>query len=202
MPVAEVIPLIGLLFVFLAALSIVWSTIVAGISPMPSSRAARDVMLPLVEKVVSVQNSAESPGDIVELGSGWGNVLIALARRYPQRQIIGYEISWLPWLVSVLLVRVCRLNNVRVSRKNFLEQDLNKASVLICYLHPGAMQAVSDKLVAEQGKNTESSVGRFLISNNFALPGFQPQETVKVKDFYQSPVYLYCLETDGAVQIQ
>ena len=195
-----------LLLVFLAAASIVWSTLVAGVSPMPSSGAARDAMLPLLDKAVAFQCSSEGSGtamekaEIVELGSGWGNLLIALARRYPQHQIVGYEISWLPWLVSLLLVRLYRLNNVQVLRKNFLKQDLSKASVLVCYLYPGAMQAISEKLLAEQGADNDvcDPGTRFLISNNFALPGFQPGETVKAKDFYQSPVYLYRLKSGGA----
>ena len=204
MSATEIALLVVLLLVFLAAGSIVWSTLVAGISPMPSSRAARDAMLPLLDKAVAFQCSSErsetAPDNvgIVELGSGWGNLLIVLARRYPQHQIIGYEISWLPWLVSLLLVRLYRLNNVQVLRKNFLKQDLTKAPVLVCYLYPAAMQAISEKLLAELGGKCSASGDRFLISNNFALPGFQPGETVKAKDFYQSPVYLYRLKSGGA----
>lgn len=200
MPATEIALFVVLLLVFLAACSIVWSTLVAGISPMPSSRAARDAMLPLFDKVDALQNATNSSGNagvvgkIAELGSGWGNLLMVLARRYPQRHIIGYEISWLPWLASLLLIRLYRLNNVQVVRKDFLKQDLSKASVMVCYLYPDAMQAISGKLQTEQGGKMFESDARFLISNNFALPGFEPDETVKVKDFYQSPVYLYCLK--------
>ena len=65
---------------------------------------------------------------------------------------------------------------------------------MVCYLYPDAMQAISGKLQTEQGGKMFESDARFLISNNFALPGFEPDETVKAKDFYQSPVYLYCLK--------
>ncbi len=35
-------------------------------------------------------------GTIVELGSGWGTLAVAFARRYPGCQVLAYELSPLP----------------------------------------------------------------------------------------------------------
>lgn len=174
MSVAEIILLSVTL---LAAVSIVWGTLQAGISPMPSSDKARAVMLQLCAETGS--------GAVYELGCGWGNLLIPLARKFPQRQIIGYELSLLPWLTCWLLIKALRLKNVTVCRANFLQADLSAAETIVCYLYPQGMQQLSEKLADSLGSR------QYLISNNFALPGFQPLQTVALQDFYRSPVYLY-----------
>lgn len=159
--------------------SIVWSTLVTGISPMPSSTKARQAMMQLV------CDAGTKTGPIVELGSGWGGLLFPLAKQYPQRKIIGYELSIMPWLITVILKKVLGLKNIQVYRKNFLHADLTSASVILCYLFPGGMQAVERK-ISEQDGQVE-----YLISNNFALPSHQPIKTIHLNDLYQSPVYLY-----------
>ncbi len=144
---------------------------------MPSSNKAYLAMMQLVDET--------GTGNIVDLGSGWGNFVIRIAKQYPQRQIIGYELSFLPWLMSTFLKKVLGLKNLTLHRQNFYQADISKTSVLVCYLFPEAMNKISTKLQVEQ-----SSV-RFVISNNFALPAWQPFKKIQLNDFYKSPVYLY-----------
>ena len=122
---------------------------------------------------------------IIDLGSGWGNVVIRLATHYPNRQIIGYELSFLPWLTSLILKKSLGLSNLTLHRKNFYQAKFPTDSVLICYLFPQAMQQINDKLRREK-----SSIN-MLISNNFALPSWQADETVRINDFYRSYIYCY-----------
>lgn len=126
-------------------------------------------------------------GAIFELGSGWGNLLIPLAITYPQRQVVGYELSLIPWLTSRILKKTLGLNNLQVYRQNFLHADLSSASVILCYLFPAGMQGLEDKLKADGDKPN------YLISNNFALPSNTPCKTLQIDDFYRSPIYLYAL---------
>jgi hypothetical protein len=127
-------------------------------------------------------------GPVYDLGSGWGGLVIPLSKKYPDRKIVGYEVSFVPWLVSVLFRSVFRLHNLEIYRKNFLQADLSGAEVLICYLHTEGMSEVAKKLTAER------SADGFLISNNFGLPIGQPEKTVKINDFYKSPIYRYRLK--------
>ena len=162
-------------------ISIVWSTMVSGISPMPSSKKARVVMLQLIDET----GIGKETGAIFELGSGWGNLLIPLAKKYPQRKIVGYELSIIPWLTSVMLKHLLGLKNITLYRKNFLNSDLANASLILCYLFPKGMQALERKLNKQRCQLT------YLISNNFSLPSCQPVKTIKLDDLYKSPVYLY-----------
>ncbi len=164
----------------LTGVSIVWSTLVLGISPMPSSKKARQAMMQLTHET--------GTGPIFELGSGWGNLLIPLAKIYPRRKIVGYELSLMSWLTTIILKRVLGLKNLQVYRQNFLHADLTNASVILCYLFPGGMQGIENKL------NTEGGKLEYLISNNFAFPSHKPSKTIQLNDLYKSPVYLYDLK--------
>ena len=124
-------------------------------------------------------------GPIFELGSGWGSLLIPLAKMHPQRKIVGYEISVMPWLTTIVLIKVMGLKNVKVYRQNFLNADLSSASVILCYLFPAGMKTLEGKLKSENGKL------EYLISNNFSFSMHQPIKTIQLDDLYQSPVYLY-----------
>jgi hypothetical protein len=64
-----------LVLTIIISFSIVWSTLALGISPMPSSKKAREAMLKLSENT--------GIGPVFELGSGWGNLLIPLEKNIP-----------------------------------------------------------------------------------------------------------------------
>ena len=169
------------LIVLFITVSIIYNTVKLGISPMPSSNKAYLAMMQLIDEV----GLEKKTGPIIDLGSGWGNFVIPIAKQYPQREIVGYELSFLPWLTSTLVKKILGLKNLTLHRQDFYQADLSSASILVCYLFPQAMDKISDKLQLEQaGVN-------FLISNNFALPAWQPCKTIQIDDFYKSPVYLY-----------
>jgi len=93
----------------IAVTSIAWFTLKTGISPMPSSAKA-------CRTIVKLSEQAEF-GDVVDLGSGWGTLLFALARKYPERQIIGYELSYLPYLYSRIYKTLFRLQHITIYRQ-------------------------------------------------------------------------------------
>lgn len=168
-----------ILVTLLAGGTIVWSTLKLGISPMPSTRKAQQAMFQLADDTGS--------GSIYDLGSGWGHLVIGLAKRYPQREIVAYELSLLPWLTSLVLKRLFNLSNLTIHRENFLTADLAQASVIMCYLYSSVMSEIKEKLDREGGG------ARYLISHNFALASQPPIKVIHLTDFYCSPVYLYRL---------
>jgi len=172
---------IGLLtIIVLAGLSVVWFTLQLGISPMPSSAKATRAILAASE--------AAGEGAIIELGSGWGTLLFALARKYPHRRVIGYELSWLPWLYTHLYKSIFRLHHMEIYRQDFLAADLSSATtLLVCYLFPEGMKQLQQKLSTEQVSDV------LLISNTFALPGYEPISSIRLDDLYNTPVYSYQL---------
>lgn len=200
MPIVE---LSLIIIALMMGLSIVWSTLIAGMSPMPSSGKARKVMLELVAEA--------GPSPIIDLGSGWGHLVLCLALKYPNRQVIGYELSFMPWCVSWLISQLLRIKNLTLYRQDFFTANLPSSAIILCYLHPAAMAALKVKLAKPASAITSKSstalinstasiipssnkpTVRIVISNNFALPNCVPLKTIRLNDFYCSPVYFYRL---------
>ncbi len=174
----EFIAIVLFFLVLLIALSIVWSTLKTGISPMMSSSKARQAMI--------AQISMNEKDVLIDLGSGWGTLVIAVAKNYPNKHVIGYELSWFPWLVSMLFKYRLGLDNLTLYRKDFKNADLSSAATLLCYLFPEGMQALEDKLKHDVVNNKIT-----IVSNTFALPSYKPTNVIKLKDFYQTPIYVY-----------
>lgn len=150
--------------------SIVISSLRLGISPMPSSRKVRKALCKILPKEVK--------GTIYELGSGWGGVAFLLAKRYPEKRVVGYELSLIPYAVSKIYTLFAP--NLTIRRKNFLSEDLSDAGLTYCYLYPGAM--------AKLGEKWTSGV---LISNAFQLHNKTPNEKILLIDIFRSNLFIY-----------
>lgn len=111
------------------------------------------------------------PGEVIDLGAGWGTLLRAVQPIYPNAY--GYEMSWVPYLS-------CKLLGVRCLRKDFYAADLSSAGLVLCYLYPGAMAQLKEKFTREL------SPGTHILSNTFALPGWKPIATYPIGDLYGS----------------
>ncbi len=166
-----------LVFVLLIALSIIWSTLQTGISPMMSSGKACQAMLAAIDKPTN--------GPLIDLGSGWGTLVIAVARKYPHLQVLGYELSWFPWLVSIIRKYSLGLDNLTLYRKDFKHAELSNAAILFCYLFPSGMVDLHKKLSCERLNEM------LIVSNTFALPSCQPVKVIRLKDIYQTPIFIY-----------
>jgi hypothetical protein len=161
--------------VLLAAASIVWSTVRLGIGPMPTSKGVRDKVLELCP--------GELTGTAYELGSGWGGLARALARRCPRAQVIAVEAALVPWAFSALIQRLSPLPNLRLVRGTFYQHPLGEADLMVCYLFTGGMRELSQRL--------KMKPGAVLISAVFALPGREAETVLRAFDLYRSPVYRY-----------
>ncbi len=159
-------------------ISIVAYTLMTGISPMPSSRKTVNAMLDLVPE----------GGPIADAGSGWGTLAIAAARRFPDRKVVGYELSPVPWFFSMVWRYLLGINNLELRRKNFLTADLAGISVLLCYLCPRCMDRLEKKLV------DEGFPVRVVVSSTFAFPALKADHAFHVGDRYRTPMYVYRFE--------
>lgn len=171
---AEAILLVALL---LAGLLIVGYALRTGVPPMPTGPGTRRVMLRLLPAAID--------GTIYDLGSGWGGLARALARRYPDTPVVGIELSPLPWLFAAAMLRLRPLPNLRFRRADFLSAPLADAGAVAFYLMPAPVRQLTPKLEAELRPGTP------VVSNGFAVPGWAPQATVLDGDTGPSPVYRY-----------
>ena len=152
-------------------------TIKTGISPMPSSRQAQKAVLALIPSSIS--------RPVYELGSGWGQMTLAISREFQDVRVIGLECSWVPWGVSWVLGRLLGGRNLEFQRKNFQAVDLQEAQVIVCYLYPGAMSRLAERLPKEL------KPGTVVISNTFRMPGWEPEKVVQLNDLHRTSIYRY-----------
>lgn len=127
---------------------------------------------------------AMKPGQVlVDLGCGDGRVL-RYARRCCKVRAIGFELNLLAYLKAQVLC--IGLKNIEIRLKNFWSQDLGEADVVFCYLYPDVMQKLSAKLKAEL------KPGAFVVSCNFALPGFKSLRVLRPEGaLHNDPIYIY-----------
>ena len=167
--------LVGAVGLLLVA-SVVWTTLRVDISPMPSSPKATRAMLDLIPGGAGQR--------FAELGSGWGGLAFAVTSHRPQAQVVAYELSWLPWVWSVLVARLRGRGEIDFVRGDFFAADLSATDVVRCYLFPGGRERLSKVLA-------QLRPGAIIISNTFRLPGWRPDEVVVLDDLYRTHVYRY-----------
>jgi trans-aconitate methyltransferase len=177
--IAQEVTTVSLLVLpLLFLLSVVYWSIRNGISPTPSSSKQTDIILKAVP--------AELHGSIYDLGSGWGTLAIALAKRFPHCHTTGIENSPIPYAISRMLALFYGLKNLDFLRANFLDLPFEDASLIVCYLYPEGMKKLKSRL---EGLRP----GTIIISNTFSVPDWKPAETLLAQDVYRSPVYVYVL---------
>jgi Methyltransferase small domain len=163
---------------YLSTSIVVWA-IKNGIGPMPT--------LPKQKRCLIQSLPTDMQGKVFDLGSGWGTLAIALAKKLPDCQVTGYENSPVPYSFSRMLQLILRYPNLQFYRRDVLQIPLHDASVIVCYLYPGAMKNLKPKLEKEL-KN-----GTFVITNTFAVPGWKPRNVIEADDIYRSKIYTYQL---------
>jgi trans-aconitate methyltransferase len=103
---------------------------------MPSSRAEAAAVVALLRHA-----GVAEQGIIYELGCGWGSLVIALARAFPQARIRGVEMSPLPYWIARLRTR--KWSNVQLRLGNFHGCDLRDAHAVTCYLMINPMRPLA-----------------------------------------------------------
>jgi hypothetical protein len=165
------------LFILIAG-SIVYYSSKNGITPVPTLDRAKQGMLGLLAQ-------RKINGNIYELGSGWGTLAIALAKKYAHSNVVGYENSIVPYLFSQIRNLFTGCRNLNLVRKDFYTTPLNDADLVVCYLYAGAMEKLRTKFESELKKDA------IVVSNTFAVPYWRPVEEIVVDDIYRTKVYLY-----------
>lgn len=159
---------------------IVWYSLKYGITPMPTSPKVKKQLLNILPQLTN--------GEIAELGSGWGTLAFALARKFPACKITAFEISPVPYFYSVFISKWMSYPNLELQRRDFFECSLHEKGMVVCYLYPGAMVRLREKF------EKELSPEAYVVSHTFAIPGWKPLLTVHALDMYRTPIYLYQLK--------
>lgn len=160
----------------IALLSMILTALRYGIGPVPTSPKVKRALLPILPVL--------SKGTIYELGAGFGTLAFALADHYPQCQIIAVEVSPIPCLWMHICKYLKPRDNLKIIRKDFFKLLLSDADLIVCYLYPGAMRKLEEKLAQECPKAA-------ILTHTFALPHRKADATLKANDLYRTPLYFY-----------
>jgi len=121
---------------------------------------------------------------ILDLGSGWGGILIALSKIFPNSKITGYELSPWPYLISRMRIFSSR-KNVNVFRENFFDKDISSADIIFCYLSPYHMDKLKEKFAG-------LPEGKCIISCSFPILGWKIDKKEDVTSFFiKTPIFRY-----------
>jgi len=108
----------------------------------------------------------------IEIGCGDARVTVYIARKNPEVEIIGIELSWVMYLISVLQVKLSRVKNVKIIHTNALKYDLSGADVVYFYaLHDTFNLKLKPKLLKELKK------GSRIVSYAFSLDDWSGKYT-------------------------
>lgn len=98
----------------------------------------------------------------VELGSGDGRIVIALAKM--GIEIDGYEINPILVVLSKILIKINRVDKIaHIHWKSFWNISFTEYDLVTCYCIPNKMKKLSEKLNRELPKNA------LIISNSFTF---------------------------------
>lgn len=165
--------MIILLFILLTILTVVVvTTYKYGIGPTPTSPKVKASLMQMLPKI--------PPGDIYELGAGWGGLAFALADHYKDHRVIAIEISIVPFVWMKLRQLFFRKKNLKIVFGDFFKMNLMTADLIICYLYPAAMQKL-EPLVAD----------KWVVSHTFAFPHRKADQIDYAQDLYHTPIYVY-----------
>lgn len=152
------------LALFLAMVLLYGQTFRTRVPYYPSSRAVRDAVAGLLPA---------GGGRLIDIGSGFGGLVLDLGARRPDWRCSGIEMALLPWLCSVLRARAAG-NPAHFVRGDYEALDLGDFDVVFAYLSPAAMPALWRKA------QEEMQTGSLLLSYEFPIPGVPADASLPV----------------------
>ena len=157
------LPPVIFLAAFMFLLLLYWSTFRTQVPFYPSG--------PRVWKAVHDLLPEGGAPRMVDIGSGLGGLVLALARQRPDGDFTGIELAPLPWLISLLRAGSTG-SRAHFVRGDYAALDLAQFDLVFAYLSPAAMPGLWQKV------QREMRPGSLLLSYEFPIVGEPPHLTV------------------------
>ena len=148
---------------FLLSAGLFWTTFRTQVPFYPSKRATWEI--------VSKHLPSTSQLKIIDIGSGLGDLSMALASRKPEAIVSGIEIAPLPWMISYIRGKL-RRSHAHFMFGDYHNLDFSKYDVIVAYLSPAAMPQLWEKASREMVEGSE------IISHEFIIPGVDIYKTL------------------------
>jgi tRNA G37 N-methylase Trm5 len=154
----------------------------------PPERALAGLWVPSPPEIIAamLELAAVTPGDVLyDLGSGEGEIVIEAARRYGVRAV-GVELDHDRFEnARKNAIAAGVTDRVTLVERDLFEVDIGDATVVTLYLFPELMRRLKPKLLRELRPGTR------IVSHDFALPDWAPEQTVEVSLDRIRRVYLW-----------
>lgn len=126
----------------------------------------------------ALDNMNPEPGDLIyDLGCGDGKFLYYCAKKFPEVQVVGFEKSFLPFLMGRFFKTTTRrLPNFQIKFSNFYNEDLSKPDIIYCFLFPNYMKNLSPKFKHEISPET------LIVSSTFPMKDWTPFKEIPLKE--------------------
>ncbi|MDG6978981.1 MAG: class I SAM-dependent methyltransferase [Nitrososphaerota archaeon] len=121
---------------------------------------------------------AGSDSVVYDLGCGDGAIIVAAAKEYGARKVVGIEQS--RKLCSIARAKTAGLKNAFIIEANYDTVDLSEASVVTLY------QSASENARLKGKFLKELSEGTAIVSHDFGIPGWHPTQFCTFKEHRHS----------------
>jgi ubiquinone/menaquinone biosynthesis C-methylase UbiE len=110
----------------------------------------------------------DSGSVVYDLGCGQGDIVLAAAKRYGAKKAVGIEKS--QRLCNISLKKTAGLSNAFILCADYDKVDISEANKVTLY------QSASENARLKQKFLQELSPGTTIISHDFGIPGWHPQQ--------------------------
>jgi trans-aconitate methyltransferase len=118
-----------------------------------------------IEKMLALAG-VNSESIVYDLGCGDGEIVVAAARHYNAKKVVGIEQN--QRLSSIALRKTRHLRNALIINANYDDVDISEASVVTLYQSASENARLKPKLLKEL------SEGSIVVSHDFGIPGWRP----------------------------
>mgnify|MGYP003393087150 CR=1 FL=1 len=183
----DIVLVLMVLFAAVAA-SYCYYDVKTGVPTFPTLPIVRGKMLAVIQEDMAAKQAKISAGQaytIIDLGSGSGQLSWHIARALPQAQIVGIELSPVPYFRSVLHQRLFGPSNLSYKKVDFWSYDVSHADAILTYLLGPVMERMSAKL------HKELQPGALVLSNKFRMVGWDHAEIMKIPVPFTQNLFVY-----------
>jgi hypothetical protein len=126
----------------------------------------------------------DKPFTFIDLGCGFGDLLLFLAKHRPKGEYVGVEIGILPCVIGKIRAAIFGAGKVSIRYQSIWKTDLSSYDVVYTFLSPAPMARVWEKV------SKEMKPGAQFINNSFAVSA-PAQYEVQVRDDKGTILYVH-----------
>lgn len=123
---------------------------------------------------------------VIDPGCGTANILLTLARQFPQHRFVGIELNKFWYRIAAWRAR--NLPNVQIVHDDMFKSSFESADVMLCFIFDKLIPRLSAKVQSEAKPEVR------IYSNGFKFPEMDLQEEfICKKGLFRHSVYFYKL---------